>query len=158
MNNILILIVNHIFKIFIIDVGIVHYYNSTLNNYNVLCKKMNIFRITNILKYIIIKLNQIINKYYSIFLGHRIIYFLILIILICDDRSVQTVLGIFICLDYFVSFFNLRKNNPIKQEKYLTPSLNIYYPISFSIFSVTIRITGIFLSLILGFGCIYLFQ
>jgi hypothetical protein len=141
----------YILKILTIDIEFVQFYNSMKNFFKVLRKKSNMLTITNVLTYIIIKLNQIINKYYYFFLGERIIYFFLGVIFICNDRYVQTFLGICLFIDFFIKYFKSNKNSDSEKQKYLTPSLNIYYPISFSIFSVTIRITGIFLSLILGF-------
>lgn len=147
-----------IYKLFNFDYKFLTYYNLSRSNYNALCQNKFIFSITivlclsNIFKYIIIKLNQIIKNYYYILTGKKIIFFLIFIIFISNDRYVQTFLCIFICLDFLVQMYY---SNTKKSDKYLTPHLNIYYPIPFSIFSVTIRITGIFLSLILGFGFIY---
>lgn len=109
----------------------------------------------NILKYIIIKSNHIIKTYYYIFLGENIIYFLLIVLFFYNDVYIQTFLGICIFLDTCYKHIRLKKYYNNKSENLLTPSLNIYYPISFSIFSVTIRITGAFLTLLLGV-CVYI--
>lgn len=107
----------------------------------------------NILKYIIIKLNHI-KAYYSIFLGENLVYFFIIILFFYNDIYVQSFLAICIGLDTLIKHIRkkrlFKKYNIVIKQNLLTPSLNIYYPISFSIFSVTIRITGTFLTLLLG--------
>ena len=50
-------------------------------------------------------------------------------------------------------FFNKHKNNfliRLKLEEIKAPALEIYYPLKTSIFSVTLRITGVFVTLGLG--------
>lgn len=108
----------------------------------------------NILKYIIIKSNHIIKTYYYILLGDNIVIFFIILLFFCNGIYVQTFLGICIGIDMLVKHINTQKYK--KNDNLLTPSLNIYYPISFSIFSVTIRITGAFLTLLLGL-CSWIF-
>jgi hypothetical protein len=116
--------------------------------YKIMRRLKYMFTPVNILKYIIIKSNHIIKTYYYILLGEKIIYFLLFILFFYNDIYIQTFLAICIFLD--TCYKHVRAKNKIKSENLLTPSLNIYYPISFSIFSVTIRITGAFLTLLLG--------
>jgi len=60
--------------------------------------------------------------------------------------------------NYIIKVFNHEFLYNIKVAKLLGPSLNIYYPVKSSIFSITLRITGVFIVLIFfGLFFFYLF-
>ena len=144
------------FKIIKIDIEFMLFYKKLIRLIYKCHKFMRRMRYmltaVNILKYIIIKFNHIIKTYYYVLLGNNIIYIFLIILFFFNDLYVQTFLGLFIGFDIFLKHLKSKKI----QKCILTPSLNIYYPISFSIFSVTIRITGTFLTLLLGL-CYYIF-
>lgn len=135
------LLIDYFFKrillfIFYFDLGLTYFFKITLyGNF----KKFIIYLITK---------NKLVKLYNNLNLVDKIRWTSFL------GLPTFLIYYFFELLKNFYIFYLKHKNNfllKLKNDILKAPSLEIYYPLKTSIFSVTLRITGVFITLGLGF-------